>query len=91
MKWQSLHDKPILPCKICQKPFTQTRWNQLCCSKDCMTINYKQNQKAGLKRWRNRHRDYMLTYMRDYNAAHHEQHLEHCREMNQKIKENKAK
>jgi len=88
MKFRSLHDNPILQCKICGKDFAQERWNQVCCSKDCMKVNYKQNQKAAYKKWRIRNRESNLKYMRDYNNAHRERHSEQCKAYNQKVKEN---
>jgi hypothetical protein len=53
-----------------------------------MHINYKQNQKAAYKKWREANREYYLQKMRDYNNAHRERHSEQCKAYNQKVKEN---
>jgi hypothetical protein len=52
-----------------------------------MKVNYKQNQKAAYKHWRDANREYYLAKMREYNKTHHEAHCNACKAYNKKVKE----
>lgn len=52
-------------CKICGKTFQPSYPN----SKFCCTLCKDLNSKNYSKSWRDRNKDYMTIYMRDYRAA----------------------